>query len=260
MTVTVASNGKVTAKVGSSSFTGGTLTFVPGEIDPAAPAASPDTYESDLRRKVTLDAKKKIIRQEDVHLSINPSADKFAASITPDFSRHYWYEGKSGGKPTYDPFGAITAKLNRFGLDDDWQAVARAAANAADTEKLTLYAWAKESDPKLLELTQDLDQPPNGYVPVLDAQPQGDHSKLFVTVDSDTGVATLSGSLGGTAVSGTAILSPEIDNERVGAVTYAAYARFFTGGFVIEVKYALEASATTVGFTVERITGRGWQK
>ena len=260
VTVTVASSGKVTAKVGSSSFTGGTLTFVPGEIDPAAPAASPDTYESDLRRKVTLDAKKKIIRQEDVHLSINPSADKFAASITPDFSRHYWYEGKSGGTPTYDPFGAITAKLNRFGFDDDWQAVARTVANAADTGTVTLYAWAKESDPKLLELTQDLDQPPNGYAPVLDAQPQGDHSKLFVTVDSATGVATLSGTLGGTSMSGTAVLSPEIDNDRVGAEAYAAYARFFTGGFVIEVKYPLEASATTVGFTVGRITGRGWQK
>ena len=260
VTVTVASSGKVTAKVGASSFTGGTLTFVPGEIDPAAPAASPDAYESDLRRKVTLDAKKKIIRQEDVHLSINPSADKFAASITPDFSRHYWYEGKSGGTPTYDPFGAITAKLNRFGFDDDWQAVARTVANVSDTGSVTLYAWAKESDPKFLEFTTDPTFPPSGYAPVLDAQPQGAHSQLFLTVDSATGVVTLSGTLGGTSMSGTAVLSPEIDNDRVGAVAYAAYARFFTGGFVIEVKYLLEASATTVGFTVERIKGRGWQK
>ena len=260
VTVTVSSGGKVTAKVGSSSFAGGTLTFIPGETDPSLPAATPDTYESDLRRKVTLDAKKKIIRQEDIHLSINPSAGVFDASISPNLSRHYWYEGKSGGTPTYDPFGAITAKLNRFGSDDDWKAVALAAASASDTAEVALYAWAKEDDSKSLNFTQGLSQSPNGYVPVLDAQPQGDHSKLFVTVDSATGVATLSGGLGGTAVSGTAVLSPEIDNDRVGTVAYAAYARFFTGGFVIEVKYSLEASATSAGFTLGEITGRGWQK
>ena len=237
VTLTVASTGKLTAKVGKSSFSGGGLKEIPGD--------NGDRYEAKFQKKTVSKVGKNQTRTvtESLTLAINPQADIFGSAFVLEDS---WYSRQDvlGGNLTITPDTRVAGRLNKFGKgadglpkDAQWNAIAFLAAERGEME---FTAYVDEG---------------SGQNPV----PVG----LKVCVNGETGVATLAGTLGGTALEGTAavVLSPEADPDTVGAVANAAFARFFIGKYVIEVKWPLHPgpAAGDIG-GIGDPSGRGWRK
>ena len=125
-----------------------------------------------------------------------------------------------GGNVNVSPDTRVAGRLNMFGKDAD--------GNVKDEQWATIANLAAERGEMVFNayLDQGAGQNP---LPV----------ELKVWVNADTGVATLAGTLDGNSLNGTAVLSPEADPDTVGAVANAAFARFFIGTYVIEVKWPL---------------------
>ena len=129
-------------------------------------------------------------------------------------------EKLGSARATSSPDAQVAGRLNRFGKDAD--------GNVKDEQWATIANLAAERGEMVFNayLDQGAGQNP---LPV----------ELKVWVNADTGVATLAGTLDGNSLNGTAVLSPEADPDTVGAVANAAFARFFIGTYVIEVKWPL---------------------
>jgi uncharacterized repeat protein (TIGR02543 family) len=210
--LTVATTGKLTAKVGTSTFSGGGLKYLPD--------ATGDRYEAKFHKKTSTRVGKKTRTVDEwLTLTINPQADIFGPAFALEDS---WYSRQIvfAGSLSISPDTRVAGRLNKFGKgadglpkDAQWNAIANLAAERGE-----------------MEFTAYMDEGA-GQNPV--------PAELKVWVNGETGVATLAGTLGGTALEGTAVLSPEADPDTVGAVANAAFARFFIGTYVIEVKWPL---------------------
>ncbi len=212
VTLTVSTTGKLTAKVGTSTFSGGGLKYLPD--------ATGDRYEAKFHKKTSTRVGKKTRTVDEwLTLTINPQADIFGPAFALEDS---WYSRQIvfAGSLSISPDTRVAGRLNKFGKgadglpkDAQWNAIANLAAERGEME---FTAYVDEGA---------------GQNPV--------PAELKVWVNGETGVATLAGTLGGTALEGTAVLSPEADPDTVGAVANAAFARFFIGKYVIEVKWPL---------------------
>ncbi len=232
--LTVYTTGKLTAKVGTSTFSGGGLKVLPD--------ATGDRYEAKFHKKTSTRVGKKTRTVDEwLTLAINPQADIFGSAFALEDS---WYSRQDvfAGNLTISPDTRVAGRLNKFGKgadglpkDAQWNAIAFLAAERGEME-FTAY------------VDEGTGQNP---VPV----------ELKVWVNAETGVATLAGSLDGTDLSGTAVLSPEADPGTVGAAANAAFARFFIGKYVIEVKWPLHPgpAAGDIG-GIGDPSGRGWRK
>ena len=213
VTLTVASTGKLTAKVGKSSFSGGGLKEIPGD--------NGDRYEAKFQKKTVSKVGKNQTRTvtESLTLTINPQADNFGSAFELADS-WYFRQDVLGGNVNVSPDTRVAGRLNMFGKDAD--------GNVKDEQWATIANLAAERGEMVFNayLDQGAGQNP---LPV----------ELKVWVNADTGVATLAGTLDGNSLNGTAVLSPEADPDTVGAVANAAFARFFIGTYVIEVKWPL---------------------
>ena len=213
VTLTVASTGKLTAKVGTSSFSGGGLKEIPGD--------NGDRYEAKFQKKTISKVGKNQTRTvtESLTLTINPQADNFGSAFELADS-WYFRQDVIGGNVNISPDTRVAGRLNMFGKDAD--------GNAKDERwNMIAYLAAERGE---MEFTAYVDEGAGrNPVPV----------ELKVWVNAETGVATLAGTLDGTALNGTAVLSPEADPDIVGAAANAAFARFFIGKYVIEVKWPL---------------------
>lgn len=235
VTLTVSTTGKLTAKVGTSTFSGGGLKVLPD--------ATGDRYEAKFHKKTSTKVGKKTRTVDEwLTLAINPQADIFGSAFVLEDS---WYSRQDvlGGNLTITPDTRVAGRLNKFGKgadglpkDAQWNAIAFLAAERGEME---FTAYVDEG---------------SGQNPV----PVG----LKVCVNGEKGVATLAGTLGGTALEGTAavVLSPEADHDTVGAVANAAFARFFIGKYVIEVKWPLHPgpAAGDIG-GIGDPSGWGWK-
>jgi hypothetical protein len=210
--LTVARTGKLTAKVGTSTFSGGGLKYLPD--------ATGDRYEAKFRKKTSTRVGKKTRTVDEwLTLTINPQADIFGPAFALEDS---WYSRQIvfAGSLSISPDTRVAGRLNKFGKgadglpkDAQWNAIAFLAAERGEMEFTAYVDEGAGRNP----------------VPV----------ELKVWVNAETGVATLAGTLGGTALNGTAVLSPETDPNTVGVVANAAFARYFIGKYVIEVKWPL---------------------
>jgi hypothetical protein len=156
---------------------------------------------------------------ESLTLTINPQADNFGSAFELADS-WYFRQDVLGGNVNVSPDTRVAGRLNMFGKDAD--------GNVKDEQWATIANLAAERGEMVFNayLDQGAGQNP---LPV----------ELKVWVNAETGVATLAGTLGGTALNGTAVLSPETDPNTVGVVANAAFARYFIGKYVIEVKWPL---------------------
>ena len=267
VTLTVASNGKLTAKVGTSAFSGGGLT--------AEAMASGNRYWAEFRKTTTTKVNKKLTRtrKERLLVTIDPFADRFGSAFDISESEYAYTETLGSARATISPDTRVFGRLNKFGKDAngrvkdaDWSAIANLAA--AGGEK-TLYMWRHAADGGRYRFTSSPTENPgdatNEYVPVtafVDG-PNGPYSAqatLKVSVNAETGVATLAGaSDDGKPINGTAVLSPEVENVS-GVEQCSAYARFFAGKFVIEIKFPLlPGPASGVFAGVGDLSGQGWE-
>ena len=235
VTLTVASTGKLTAKVGTSAFSGGGLKEIPGD--------NGDRYEAKFQKKTVSKAGKNQTRTvtESLTLTINPMADNFGSAFELADS-WYFRQDVLGGNVNVSPDTRVAGRLNMFGKDAD--------GNVKDEQWATIANLAAERGEMVFNayLDQGAGQNP---LPV----------ELKVWVNADTGVATLAGTLDGNSLNGTVVLSPEADPDTVGAVANAAFARFFIGTYVIEVKWPLHpgpAAGDIAG--IGDPSGRGWRK
>ena len=210
--LTVATTGKLTAKVGTSTFSGGGLKYLPD--------ATGDRYEAKFHKKTSTRVGKKTRTVDEwLTLTINPQADIFGPAFALEDSR-YSRQIVFAGSLSISPDTRVAGRLNKFGKgadglpkDAQWNAIANLAAERGEMEFTAYVDEGAGRNP----------------VPV----------ELKVWVNAETGVATLAGTLGGTALNGTAVLSPETDPNTVGVVANAAFARYFIGKYVIEVKWPL---------------------
>ena len=226
VTLTVSTTGKLTAKVGTSTFSGGGVKKLPD--------ATGDRYEAKFHKKTSTRVGKKTRTVDEwLTLTINPQADIFGSAFALEDS---WYSRQDvfAGSLAISPDTRVAGRLNKFAKDARWNTIAFLAAERGEME-FTAY------------VDEGAGQNP---VPV----------ELKVWVNAETGVATLAGTLGGTALNGTAVLSPEADPDTVGAVANAAFARFFIGKYVIEVKWPLHPgpAAGDIG-GIGDPSGRGWK-
>ena len=227
VTLTVSTTGKLTAKVGTSTFSGGGVKKLPD--------ATGDRYEAKFHKKTSTRVGKKTRTVDEwLTLAINPQADIFGSAFALEDS---WYSRQDvfAGNLAISPDTRVAGRLNKFAKDERWNTIAYLVAERGEME-FTAY------------VDEGAGQNP---VPV----------DLKVWVNGETGVATLAGTLGGTALNGTAVLSPEADPDTVGAVANAAFARFFIGKYVIEVKWPLHpgpAAGDIAG--IGDPSGRGWRK
>ena len=234
VTLTVSTTGKLTAKVDTSTFSGGGVKKLPD--------ATGDRYEAKFHKKTSTRVGKKTRSVEEwLTLTINPQADIFGSAFALEDS---WYSRQDvfAGSLAISPDTRVAGRLNKFGKGADglpkdarWNTIAFLAAERGEME---FTAYVDEGA---------------GQNPV--------PAELKVWVNGETGVATLAGTLGGTALEGTAVLSPEADPDTVGAVANAAFARFFIGKYVIEVKWLLHPgpAAGDIG-GIGDPSGRGWRK
>ena len=216
--LTVASTGKLSANVGTSAFSGGGMKELPGD--------NGDRYEVKFHKKTSTAVSKKQTRtvEEWLTLTINPLADDFGSAFECGDSR-YSRQDVIGGRVTISPETQVAGRLNKFGKDaegkvkdEQWATIANLAAKRGE---MVFNAY----------LDQGAGLNP---LPV----------ELKVWVNAETGVATLAGTLDGNSLNGTAVLSPETDPDVVGAAAKAAFARFFIGKYVIEVKWPLDSGPT----------------
>lgn len=234
VTLTVSTTGKLTAKVDTSTFSGGGLKVLPD--------VTGDRYEAKFHKKTSTRVGKKTRSVEEwLTLAINPQADIFGSAFALEDS---WYSRQIvfAGSLSISPDTRVAGRLNKFGKGADglpkdarWNTIAFLAAERGEME---FTAYVDEGA---------------GQNPV--------PAELKVWVNAETGVATLAGTLGGTALNGTAVLSPEADPDTVGAVANVAFARFFIGKYVIEVKWPLHPgpAAGDIG-GIGDPSGRGWRK
>jgi len=234
VTLTVSTTGKLTAKVDTSTFSGGGVKKLPD--------ATGDRYEAKFHKKTSTRVGKKTRSVEEwLTLTINPQADIFGSAFALEDSR-YSRQIVFAGSLSISPDTRVAGRLNKFGKGADglpkdarWNTIAFLAAERGEME---FTAYVDEGA---------------GQNPV--------PAELKVWVNGETGVATLAGTLGGTALNGTAVLSPEADPDTVGAVANVAFARFFIGKYVIEVKWPLHpgpAAGDIAG--IGDPSGRGWRK
>lgn len=226
VTLTVSTTGKLTAKVDTSTFSGGGVKKLPD--------ATGDRYEAKFHKKTSTRVGKKTRTVDEwLTLTINPQADIFGSAFALEDS---WYSRQDvfAGSLAISPDTRVAGRLNKFAKDAQWNAIANLAAERGEME---FTAYVDEGA---------------GRNPV--------PAELKVWVNAETGVATLAGTLGGTALNGTAVLSPEADPDTVGAVANAAFARFFIGKYVIEVKWPLHPgpAAGDIG-GIGDPSGRGWK-
>ncbi|MBQ3343949.1 MAG: InlB B-repeat-containing protein [Kiritimatiellae bacterium] len=197
--VTVSSDGKVTAKVGSVTFSATGLTE----------DQKHDTYT------VSMDASKETktaVSVERLTLSISPYASSFEDAVTGRYERGGWTKDR--------PTGAL----------EESYVFARKNAAATDKKAKKIAAkYAKFGKQGLIVFKNSGSEDGSAYsLGCPNCVKDGDKltKSVFVAIDK-AGKATLSGKIGGTTVSGTAYLSYE--GERV-------YARFFSSRFVIEIE------------------------
>ena len=262
VTLTVDATGKLSAKVGSTSFSGGGLKVVEGK------------YTATLTKKTTTRIGKSKTRTiaESLTFSINPDADRFGSAFVLSDS-WYDYTETVPGSITAGPDTRVAARLNKFGkdlngrpIDVTWNVI---AGYAEALGEIPLYVWrsVEDADRYKFAVSQN-NWPGDGYEEVGHLVDEGNgqflkQTALKMTVDAATGVATLSGEIDGKSMNGTAVLSPE-GAESATAQSMAAYARFFIGKFVIEVKLPLKTSHTAIttvieGIDSDGITGDGWE-
>ncbi len=245
VTLTVASTGKLTAKVGTSSFSGGGLKEIPGD--------NGDRYEAKFQKKTVSKVGKNQTRTvtESLTLTINPQADNFGSAFELADS-WYFRQDVIGGNVNISPDTRVAGRLNMFGKDADgnvkdeqWATIANLAAERGEME---LYVWRHKDFDDQFRFTSSPNLNPsddtNTFEPVTELVDEGNgpypaQVTLKVSVNAETGVATLAGALDGNSLDGTAVLSPEADPDTVGALANAAFARFFIGKYVIEVKWLL---------------------
>ena len=268
VTLTVDATGKLSAKVGATSFSGGGLKVVEGP--------NGNMYQATLAKKTTTRIGKNKTRTiaESLTFELDSNADMFGpAFVLSDY--WYTYTETIPGSITAGPDTRVAARLNKFGkdkagqeIDADWSAIAEYAAELGE---VPLYVWRSKADPDRYKFAMS----PNGYpgsdtdeyeqVVVLVDEGNGLFPKqiaLKMTVDAATGVATLAGEIDGKSLSGKAVLSPEKIESAV-AQSMSAYARFFIGKFVIEVKIPLKAAQGAAslinGVDADGIVGDGWE-
>ena len=234
VTLTVASTGKLTAKVGKSSFSGGGLKEIPG--------GNGDRYEAKFQKKTVSKVGKNQTRTvtESLTLTINPQADNFGSAFELADS-WYFRQDVLGGNVNVSPDTRVAGRLNMFGKDAD--------GNVKDEQWATIANLAAERGEMVFTAFVDEGDGQNS-VPV----------GLKVLVSAETGVATLAGSLNGTALNGTAVLSPEAESTPNGE-SLAAFARFFIGNYVIEVKWPLQPGPVMSDIVgIGEPSGTGWRR
>ena len=226
VTLTMSTTGKLTAKVGTSTFSGGGVKKLPD--------ATGDRYEAKFHKKTSTRVGKKTRTVDEwLTLAINPQADIFGSAFALEDS---WYSRQDvfAGNLAISPDTRVAGRLNKFAKDERWNMIAYLAAERGEMEFTAYVDEGAGRNP----------------VPV----------ELKVWVNAETGVATLAGTLGGTALNGTAVLSPEADPDTVGAMANAAFARFFIGKYVIEVKWLLHSGPAADDIDgIGDPSGRGWK-
>jgi hypothetical protein len=267
VTLTLATTGKISAKVGTTSFTGGGLMIENGQ--------NGKLYRTELTSKTVTKINKKKARttREVLTFSIKPDADRFGSAFFLDDS-WYIYEESVPGSITMGPDTRVSARLNKFGkdlagnvIDAEWNAIAGLAAQLGEVK---LFAWRSMLDGNRYKFTASQDVNPSSdteeYEAVTEMVDEGNgpfpmQVMLTMTVNAENGVATLAGTLDGKSVNGTAALSPEVNDSAV-ALSMAAYARFFVGKLVIEVKLPLKtahgAASLVDSIDASGIAGDGW--
>lgn len=221
VTVTVASSGKVTAKIGSVSLAGTGLTL-----------------DDDGNYRIYINSAKKYSGYQYINridATINPSADYTEDALTGHFG--------------YGRVTPMTGALN----DDKVFARKNATATSADAKEIAAK-YAKLGKQSFVVLKAPSDR---GYVydlacPNCIAGADTMKKTAFLKIEKD-GKATLSGTIAGTKVSGTTYLSyeyDEYDGEELEVV-----ARFFVGKFVIEIR-----GDTEYFYSDGSLFGRVWKK
>ena len=221
VTITVASSGKVSAKIGSVSLAGTGLTL-----------------DDDGNYRIYINSAKKYSGYQYINridATINPSADYTEDALTGHFG--------------YGRVTPMTGALN----DDKVFARKNATATSADAKEIAAK-YAKLGKQSFVVLKAPSDR---GYVydlacPKCIAGADTMKKTAFLKIEKD-GKATLSGTIAGTKVSGTTYLSyeyDEYDGEELEVV-----ARFFVGKFVIEIR-----GDTEYFYSNGSLFGRVWKK
>ena len=201
--ITSTASGKITAKIGSVTFS------ATGWTEDQKHDAYTISMDASKETKTTVSI-------EHLTLSVNPEASAFEDAVTGKYDQ--------GGWPKARPTGAL----------EESYVFARKNAAATDKKAKKIAArYAKLGKQSFIVLKA---RPDSGYAYDL-ACPRcfdgGDKAKtaVFLEIGKD-GKATLSGKIGSAEVSGTACLTYEGEDEGY----LRAYARFFSGKFVIEIE------------------------
>ena len=163
VTLTVSTTGKLTAKVGTSTFSGGGVKKLP--------SANGDRYEAKFHKKTSTRVGKKTRTVDEwLTLAINPQADIFGSAFALEDS---WYSRQDvfAGNLVISPDTRVAGRLNKFAKDERWNTIAYLVAERGEME-FTAY------------VDEGAGQNP---VPV----------DLKVWVNGETGVATLAGTRNG---------------------------------------------------------------
>ena len=220
VTVSVASSGRVTAKVGSVTLSGtGLATDENGSYG--------ITLSSSKKYKAYTDVKR-------LGLAIKPDAGFAEDMLTGIFS-----------------YGKVTPMTGALAEE---KVFARRNAAATDAEAMTIASkYAKLGKQSFIVFKA---YSGSGYSYDLACpacvMPPSKKAEVFVKIDAN-GKATLSGKIGGVKVSGTSYLSYEYPDE--GSDTLNVYARFVIGKFVIEI-----VGDTEYFYSNGSLNGRVWKK
>ena len=203
--VSVTSAGRISAKVGEVSFSGTGLTHLSNSV-----------YKVSMKKseKIASGMFKGCVQSWSCEFEIDGSAAWNRAQL----KGVYWYLGHPCAESMGGPQCMVASK-NRSATDKKAKGIAAKCAKHGKQSFCVVKARSGSDYAYALECPECFD-------------PGDTNAKktLFVKVEKD-GKATLSGKIGGTAVSGTTYLAYESDD----CLDQYAHARFFSGRFVIAI-------------------------
>ena len=234
VTITISSSGKASAKIGDVSLPSKKLSY--------------DTERGCYYFHCGRNGRKvgDRIYYDELSFEVKPNAAWNEDAITGNFFQSFCFS---------DGSGCLAGPSNK---DQSVRARKNAAATNAKAKKVAA-GCARIGTQTMAVLVNDYPKLKYDYVLYCPKCMDSDYflgsEKVYVKTDKN-GIATLSGSIAGTRVSGTTYIEYNTVTNRLGVVPFA---RFFSANFVIEISYYVSQYVTETDWD-GNTTGRAWKQ